>query len=85
MIGWLLPMCTSTANLHGREAIQMATLGVYRKLSPTLLPLFPPPGVTAQVHWVLAGTLLSGKCAAEYLVQLHPLLVQSPGVKRICV
>ena len=52
----------------------MATLGVYRKLSPTLLPLFPPPGVTAQVHWVLAGTLLSGKCAAEYLVHLHPLI-----------
>ena len=62
----------------------MATLGVYRKLSPTVLPLFPPPGVTAQVHWVLAGTLLSGKCAAEYLVHLHPLLVESPGVKRIC-
>ena len=31
-------------------------------------------GVTAQVHWVLAGTLLSGKCAAVYLVHLHPLI-----------
>ena len=61
----------------------MANLGVIT-FSPTLLPLFPPPGVTAQVHWVLAGTLLSGKCAAEYLVHLHPLLVESPGVKRIC-
>ena len=51
----------------------MANLGV-TTFSPTLLPLFPPPGVTAQVHWVLAGTLLSGKCAAVYLVHLHPLI-----------
>ena len=56
-VGWWLPVVAPQPTSYGVVAIALVPMGVHH-FSPTLLPLFPPPGVTAQVHWVLAVTFL---------------------------